>query len=137
MINGLTTAISNISAVVTVTIKAITSIVFTASPTPHHYHPSLRAIGVEIVDPRRRRYQRNVTAAPVVAPAMTVKITINGRSCEVRVGPDGLEQIAKTYLGLPTLARRGSDGLDFSTHAVWELRKALAAAYAAGQASRE
>lgn len=48
-----------------------------------------------------------------------------------------LEAIAAEHLGLSTLATRESDDLDFSTHAVWELRKALAAAYAAGQASRE
>ena len=43
--------------------------------------------------------------------------------------------IAKEILGLETLDTRNSDSLDFSEQAVWTLRAALEAAYAAGLAS--
>ena len=44
-------------------------------------------------------------------------------------------RIAKEVLGLETLETRSSDSLDFSEQAVWTLRAALEAAYAAGLAS--
>ena len=44
-------------------------------------------------------------------------------------------RIAKEILGLDTLDTRKSDSLDFSEQAVWTLRAALEAAYAAGLAS--
>jgi hypothetical protein len=45
-----------------------------------------------------------------------------------------LEQIALKHLSLETLDTRNSDGLDFHEHAVWCIKDALAAAYAAGLA---
>lgn len=47
-----------------------------------------------------------------------------------------LEKIASEHLDLETLATRGRDSLDFHELAVWEIRRALAAAYEAGAASR-
>lgn len=47
-----------------------------------------------------------------------------------------LEKIATEHLDLETLATRGRDSLDFHDLAVWEIRRALAAAYEAGAASR-
>ena len=46
-----------------------------------------------------------------------------------------LEQIGKTYLNLQTLETRKSDSLDFHQLAVWEVKKALQAAYDAGRRS--
>jgi len=46
-----------------------------------------------------------------------------------------IETIAKQVLGLDTLETRKSDSLDFSEQAVWTLREALEAAYAAGLAA--
>ncbi|MBE0626444.1 MAG: hypothetical protein IH606_16710 [Burkholderiales bacterium] len=43
-----------------------------------------------------------------------------------------LEKIALDHLGIPTLKRRDSDSLDFHDLAVWQIRKALEAAYWAG-----
>ena len=43
--------------------------------------------------------------------------------------------IAREILGLETLDTRNSDSLDFSEQAVWTLKAALEAAYAAGLAS--
>jgi hypothetical protein len=45
-----------------------------------------------------------------------------------------IEKIAKDILKLETLETRNSDSLDFSDQAVWTLRRALEAAYAAGAA---
>lgn len=45
-----------------------------------------------------------------------------------------LEQIAREHLGLDTLDTRNADGLDFHEHAVWCIKDALAAAFAAGLA---
>ena len=41
--------------------------------------------------------------------------------------------IAKDVLGIETLDTRKSDGLDFHDLAVWQIRKALEAAYQAGR----
>jgi hypothetical protein len=46
-----------------------------------------------------------------------------------------IAEIAHRHLGLETLDERRSDSLDFHELPVWDLRTALAAAYAAGQAS--
>ena len=46
-----------------------------------------------------------------------------------------LTQIAQNKLGIETLETRKSDSLDFHDVAVWAIRSALEAAYAAGQAS--
>jgi hypothetical protein len=43
-----------------------------------------------------------------------------------------IDQIAKDVLGIETLETRNSDSLDFHDLAVWKIREALAAAYAAG-----
>ena len=43
-----------------------------------------------------------------------------------------LQNIAKEFLNIPTLQARMSDSLDFHEVAVWQLEKALAAAYKAG-----
>ena len=48
---------------------------------------------------------------------------------------DVVARIAKEILGLETLDTRNSDSLDFSEQAVWTLKAALEAAYAAGLAS--
>ena len=47
---------------------------------------------------------------------------------------DLFEAIAIEHLGIETLETRRSDELDFPEVAVWQLRKALEAAYAAGAA---
>lgn len=46
-----------------------------------------------------------------------------------------LEKIARETLGLETLETRKSDSLDFHDLAVWQIQKALQAAFAAGQQS--
>jgi hypothetical protein len=48
---------------------------------------------------------------------------------------EAVARIAQEVLGLATLDTRSSDALDFSEQAVWQLRAALEAAYAAGAAS--
>lgn len=44
-----------------------------------------------------------------------------------------LTDIARRHLGVTTLETRRSDGLDFSTQAVWTLKSALEEAWAAGR----
>jgi len=44
-----------------------------------------------------------------------------------------IEKIAREILDLETLETRRSDSLDFHDIAVWEIRKALEAAFKAGQ----
>ena len=44
-----------------------------------------------------------------------------------------IEKIAREILDLETLETRSMDSLDFHETAVWEIRKALEAAYHAGQ----
>lgn len=46
-----------------------------------------------------------------------------------------LAEIAARHLDLETLETRGSDGFDFSDQAVWNIKAALEAAYAAGMAA--
>lgn len=46
-----------------------------------------------------------------------------------------LEAIAQRHLNLDTLETRNSDSLDFKDQAVWQIREALAAAFAAGVAA--
>lgn len=46
-----------------------------------------------------------------------------------------IEKIAREILDLETLETRNSDSLDFHDLAVWEIRKALEAAYEAGRSS--
>jgi len=46
-----------------------------------------------------------------------------------------LLEIAAKYFRLETLETRNSDGLDFHDIAIWSIRAALEAAFAAGQAS--
>ena len=48
---------------------------------------------------------------------------------------EAVTKIAQEVLGLATLDTRSSDSLDFSEQAVWTLKAALEAAYAAGLAS--
>jgi hypothetical protein len=51
--------------------------------------------------------------------------------------PDGLaERVAKDYLGIETLERRGRDHLDFYDVAVWSVKAALEAAWKAGRAAQ-
>ena len=47
-----------------------------------------------------------------------------------------LADIATTILGLETLDTRNRDQLDFHELAVWQIKKALEAAYAAGQQAK-
>ena len=47
-----------------------------------------------------------------------------------------VESIALVHLGIPTLERRGRDGLDFYDVGVVSLKAALEAAYKAGANSR-
>lgn len=54
-------------------------------------------------------------------------------SAAVRQEAD-IVRIAREVLDLETIERRGRDSLDFSEQAVWRLRAALEAAYAAGAA---
>lgn len=44
-----------------------------------------------------------------------------------------LTLIARSELNLETLETRHSDGLDFTDQAVWQIKKALELAYAAGE----
>lgn len=46
-----------------------------------------------------------------------------------------LLEIAAKHFGLETLETRNSDSLDFHDVAVWSIRAALEAAFAAGQAT--
>lgn len=46
-----------------------------------------------------------------------------------------LAEIAEQHLGIETLEEQHSDSLDFHEVAVWDVRAALAAAYAAGAAT--
>ncbi len=48
-----------------------------------------------------------------------------------------LAGIAKTCLDIDTLATRNADSLDFHEVAVWSLKDALEAAYAAGAQSKK
>lgn len=48
-----------------------------------------------------------------------------------------IEQIAKTYLGIETLASRNSDSLDFYDLGVGGVKAALEAAFRAGQVSQQ
>ena len=43
-----------------------------------------------------------------------------------------LESIAQEHAGMSTLEERGNDSLDFQEVSVWEMRRALRAAYVAG-----
>ena len=47
-----------------------------------------------------------------------------------------VEEIAREHLDLETLETRNRDCLDFHEVAVWEIKRALAAAYEAGAAHR-
>ena len=49
---------------------------------------------------------------------------------------EALANIAATILGLETLNTRNRDRLDFHELAVWQIKKALEAAYAAGQKTK-
>jgi len=51
---------------------------------------------------------------------------------ETTVCLKAIKQIAKDELGITTLDARFSDELDFHELAVWQIQKALIAAYAAG-----
>ncbi|MBO9465481.1 hypothetical protein J7443_09600 [Tropicibacter sp. R15_0] len=46
-----------------------------------------------------------------------------------------IAEIAEKHLRLETLEEQRSDRLDFKEHAVWNIKAALEAAYAAGAAS--
>ena len=59
-----------------------------------------------------------MTAAPVKAPKEVL-----------------LMEIAAKHFHIETLETRNSDGLDFHDVAVWSIRAALEAAFAAGQAA--
>lgn len=48
-----------------------------------------------------------------------------------------IEAIARRECDVETLETRGNDSLDFHDISVWELRKALEAAYEAGRAYRD
>jgi len=51
--------------------------------------------------------------------------------------PDALKaQIANDILGIATLATQYRDALDFHTVSVWQVERALEAAFDAGQCSR-
>lgn len=49
---------------------------------------------------------------------------------------DRLEEIAQTVLRIPTLRTRHSDSHDFHELGVWQIKRALQAAYEAGRASQ-
>ena len=61
---------------------------------------------------------------------------LNQERSATRLRDDAVEAIARKDLGIDSLESRKSDDLDFNEHAVWEIRKALNAAYAAGKAAR-
>jgi hypothetical protein len=48
-----------------------------------------------------------------------------------------ITQVARKYLGIDTLQTRHRDSLDFHEISVWQLAKALQAAYDAGRVSRK
>ena len=50
---------------------------------------------------------------------------------------DTLERIAREHLGIETLEERKSDRLDFHDLAVWQIKKALEQAFAAGANSKK
>jgi hypothetical protein len=57
--------------------------------------------------------------------------------CEDQIAVDAdLASIARRVLGIPTLATRNSDDLDFHEIAVWSLQEALRLAHAAGRKAR-
>ena len=60
----------------------------------------------------------------------------NHQRSATQLRDDAVEAIARKELSLETLDARNSDSLDFHEHGVWELRRALNAAYAAGKAAR-
>ena len=49
---------------------------------------------------------------------------------------EAFEQIAKETLGISTLTAQLADRLDFHTIGVWQLKRALQAAYDLGKASK-
>ncbi len=49
---------------------------------------------------------------------------------------EALTEVAATILDLETLETRNSDRLDFHELAVWQIKKALEAAYAAGREAK-
>jgi hypothetical protein len=59
--------------------------------------------------------------------------TMQSKPVEDKVKNKEILKIAKIYLHLETLETRNSDSLDFHDTAVWSIRKALSAAYNAGQ----
>ncbi len=54
---------------------------------------------------------------------------------EDKIPQKALLEIAQRHLGLETLEPRNSDSLDFHDLSVWQIRRALEAAYRAGQAN--
>lgn len=56
----------------------------------------------------------------------------NDPSCPVCIA-DTITAIAEKHLGIKTLTTRNSDSLDFYDAAVWNIKAALEAAFAAGQ----
>jgi hypothetical protein len=92
------------------------------SSTPRHeaQHPlALDRIEAEIP---RQRCNRGLRA-------------FQGGDHEPRHGIGVAREIARHFPSIETLKTRNSDGLDFHDVAVWSIRDALAAAYAAGQAA--
>ncbi len=63
--------------------------------------------------------------------AMTANTTIAAEFAHDQA-PEAAEQIAREHLGMRTLETQNSDRADFKEHAVWAIKKALEAAYAAG-----
>jgi len=56
------------------------------------------------------------------------------RDCDQRAALESrLEEIAKTVLRIPTLRSRHSDSHDFHELGVWQIKRALQAAYDAGR----
>jgi hypothetical protein len=63
--------------------------------------------------------------------------TTKGQDMATNGLDDLLANIASEHLGIETLETRHADSLDFHDLAVWQVRRALEAAYAAGAADAE
>lgn len=82
--------------------------------------------------PANRAYNKPLTTVAERAAATKAR-----RQADAEEARDiALAKIASIYLGRETLETRSSDRLDFSDQAVWSLKAALEAAYAAGKAAK-
>lgn len=77
----------------------------------------------------KERTNRNLTPA---AQTHNDRVISKARKAATKRREDSIIEIAKKVLGLETTETRNSDSLDFHDLAVWQIKKALEAAYKAG-----